>query len=382
MIPMENGQSTILIIDDKESNIRALETLLEKPGRTFMSALTGERGLKLALEQNVDLIFLDVQMPGMDGFEVAQVLKSNHRTRNIPIIFASAEKKERDSVMKGFEEGAVDYLHKPLDPDLTKAKVNVLLQLQQQRKELIEKNLSLEKAEDQIKQHLAELQALNKELESFSYSVSHDLRSPLRCVLGYADILVEDYGDKLGEDGNEVIKVIQENATRMNRLIEDLLEFSKLGRRELSKSVTDVQQMVTNVIEQLRMSNPNNATFEIGTLSPAVADASLLMQVWVNLISNAVKYSSKNPAPVVSIGCEEMNKEITYWVKDNGAGFNMAYASKLFKVFQRLHKNDEFEGTGVGLALVQKIVIRHGGRIWAEGEVDKGATFYFALPKA
>lgn len=378
---------TILIIDDREANIYALEKLLEKPGRTFLQATDGKLGLKLALDHEIDLILLDVQMPEMDGFEVAQILQSNKRTKDIPIIFASAEKKERSSVMKGFEEGAVDYLSKPLDPELTKAKVSVLLKIQIQKKQLIEKNASLERAEAQIKllnanlqQNLQQLEAANKELESFSYSVSHDLRAPLRSILGYAQVLEEDHADKLNQDARQVLSTIQQNAVRMNSLIDDLLEFSRLGKQELQKSEVNTEKIVKSTLQQISASTRHSAEVKINSLMPAYADYSLLNQVWVNLISNAIKYSAKKERPVVEIGSHKEDNEIIFYIKDNGSGFNMEYVHKLFSVFQRLHKAEEFEGTGVGLALVQRIVNRHGGRVWAEGKVSEGATFYFSLP--
>jgi two-component system, sensor histidine kinase and response regulator len=384
---MENEKVTILIIDDREANIYAVEKLLEKPGRIFLRATDGKTGLKLALDNEVDLILLDVQMPEMDGFEVAQILKSNKRTKDIPIIFASAEKKERSSVMKGFEEGAVDYLSKPLDPELTKAKVSVLLKIQIQKKQLIEKNISLEKAEAKIKllnenlqQNLQQIEAANKELESFSYSVSHDLRAPLRSILGYAQVLEEDYIDKLGQEARQVLSTIQQNAVRMNALIDDLLEFARLGKQELQKSEVNTEKLVECTVQQISTSTRHNAEVIIKPLMPAYADYSLLNQVWMNLISNAIKYSAKKDKPLVEIGSRKETNEVVFYIMDNGTGFDMEYVHKLFGVFQRLHKADEFEGTGVGLALVQRIVNRHGGRVWAEGKIGEGATFYFTLP--
>jgi two-component system sensor histidine kinase/response regulator len=385
---MENENLTILIIDDKQSNIVALEHLLEKTGRTFINATNGKEGLKLALNNPVELIILDVQMPEMNGFEVAQVLKSSKRTKDIPIIFASAEKKERDSIMQGFEEGAVDYLSKPLDPELTRAKVSVLLKIQLQKKELIEKNKSLEEAEAKIKdlntslqKNLQQVESMNKELESFSYSVSHDLRAPLRSIMGYAKILEEDYHDKLDNSGKQALGTIQQNAGRMNNLIDDLLEFSKQGRKHLSKSLVNVEELVTKIVSEIGTTNKHNAEIKVGELHSMYADHSLLTQVWINLISNAIKYSSKKDAPQIQIGSQKNQDEIIYFVRDNGSGFDMTYVDKLFNVFQRLHKSTDFEGTGIGLALVQRIISRHDGRVWAEGKLNEGATFYFSLPK-
>jgi two-component system, sensor histidine kinase and response regulator len=378
---------TILIIDDKEANIFALEEMLEKPEREILYATRGKEGLKIALEKDIDLIILDVQMPEMDGFEVAQVLKSHKRTKDIPIIFASAEKKERKSVMKGFEEGAVDYLSKPLDPELTRAKVSVLLKIQLQKKELIEKNHSLEKAEAEItrlnldlQKNLVRLEAMNKELESFSYSVSHDLRAPLRSLIGYSKMLEEDCRDKLNDEDIRTLDTITRNAHKMNKLIDDLLEFSKYGKKEMQKSEIDSEKLVRNIVDEISQSIQHRAKVTLNALLPSYADHSLLVQVWSNLISNAIKYSAKCETPEIEIGCSKEENEITYFIKDNGAGFDMRYVDKLFGVFQRLHKAEEFEGTGVGLALVQRIISRHGGHVWAEGKVNKGATFYFSLP--
>ncbi|HTJ53061.1 MAG TPA: response regulator [Cyclobacteriaceae bacterium] len=378
---------SILIIDDKRENIFAMEKLLERPERNFLSATNGTDGLKLALSKNIDLIILDVQMPEMDGFEVAQILKSNKRTKDVPIIFASAEKKERNSIMKGFEEGAVDYLSKPLDPELTKAKVSVLLKIQMQKKELIEKNNALEKAEVQIKQlntdlqiNLGQLEYINKELESFSYSVSHDLRAPLRAIIGYSKMIEEDFGEIVGADGKRLVSVVQSNANKMNKLIDGLLQFSKSGKMEVSKSEIDMDGLVQHVIHDICDSTQHPVKITVNQLYPAKADNMLITQVWMNLISNAIKYSSAKENPQIEIGSTKDDHSLIFFVKDNGAGFSMDYADKLFGVFQRLHSAEEFEGTGVGLAIVQRIINRHGGRVWAEAQVNKGATFYFSLP--
>lgn len=382
-------EATILIIDDTEANVYSIENLLNQEGRRFLTASNGRDGLKMALNNNVDLIILDVQMPDMDGFEVAGVLKSNKKTRDIAIIFASAEKSERASIMKGFEGGAVDYLLKPLDPELTKAKVDVLLQIQLQKKELLQKNESLERADAQIKKlnselkkNVDQLEVINKELESFSYSISHDLRSPLRAMIGYSQMVQEEFGDKLGEEGKRWLQVVVSNSMRMNQLIDDLLEFSRAGKKKLEVGNVDMHDLVNILCGELKESQQHKATIITNELDPAFGDAMLLRQVWINLISNAIKYSSKQEEPVVEIASTVDDSKVIYSVKDNGAGFDMAYADRLFGVFQRLHKDTEFSGTGIGLSIVQRIISRHGGTVWAEGAVGAGATFYFSLPVA
>jgi light-regulated signal transduction histidine kinase (bacteriophytochrome) len=221
----------------------------------------------------------------------------------------------------------------------------------------------------------------NKELESFSYSVSHDLRAPLRALNGYSKILEEDYGSQLDNEARRLLGNIKYNSQKMGVLIDDLLAFSRLGRKEVKKVMVNANDMVQSVLNEMKGPGNTLPTLEVAPLAPGEADPVLLHQVWVNLISNAVKYSSKVAAPLVKIGCTETDKEVTYFVSDNGAGFDMRYIDKLFGVFQRLHDSSEFDGTGIGLAIVQRVIAKHRGRVWAEGAIDKGATFYFTLPK-
>jgi len=234
--------------------------------------------------------------------------------------------------------------------------------------------------EQRVAERTAQLEATNRELEAFSYSVSHDLRAPLRSIIGYSEILKEDNFHQLNESGRKVLDTVQQNARKMNTLIEDLLQFAKLGKKPLEKTRVSNQHLVQNLIEELDPAVRGKATISVSEIYPVEADISLLKQVWINLIGNALKYSSKKENPVVEIGSYRNGNEITFVVKDNGAGFEPRYADKLFGAFQRLHKSSEFPGTGVGLALVQRIVSRHGGRVWAEGKVNEGATFYFTMP--
>jgi PAS domain S-box-containing protein len=237
--------------------------------------------------------------------------------------------------------------------------------------------------EQRVIQRTAELEAANKELEAFSYSVSHDLRAPLRAVNGFAGIVLEDFGPLLPKEGRDYLERIRNGGQRMGELIDDLLAFSHLSRQSMNRQAVNPAELVQAVLdESAPQREGRQIEVKVRELPPCQGDPALLKQVWVNLISNAVKYTRGRQPAVIEIGCERKNNEDIYYIRDNGAGFDMQYANKLFGVFHRLHRADEFEGTGVGLAIVQRIVHRHGGRVWAEAQPDKGATFYFTLDGA
>ncbi len=238
-----------------------------------------------------------------------------------------------------------------------------------------------EELEQRVIQRTAQLESANEELESFSYSVSHDLRAPLRGIDGFTQILMDDYSALLDVEGRRICNVIRDNAQRMGRLIDDLLAFSRLGRSELNRSLVEMKTVVHTVYNEITENlESNSIEFNVGDLSICHCDPNLIRQVWANLLSNSIKYSSKKEKPVIEVNCRKENNFCTYSISDNGAGFDMASYEKLFGVFQRLHNAREFEGTGIGLASVQRIVKRHGGEVWAEGKVGEGATFYFSLP--
>lgn len=234
---------------------------------------------------------------------------------------------------------------------------------------------------EELQRSTAQLEIANKELEAFSYSVSHDLRAPLRAISGFVSILLEDYEQVLDSEGKRICNIIHSNAIKMGQLIDDLLSFSRLVRSELHHSKIDMESLVKNVISEFESAqNIDSNTILVQKLPQVVGDPNLMKQVWVNLLSNAIKYSSKNKDVQISIGSYPEQNELVYYIKDNGVGFDMEYVHKLFGVFHRLHSIAEFEGTGVGLAIVQRIISRHRGRVWAEGKVGEGATFYFTLP--
>jgi PAS domain S-box-containing protein len=246
----------------------------------------------------------------------------------------------------------------------------------EQENEILQKRL-----EDKVQQRTKELQVVNKELEAFSYSVSHDLRTPLRAIIGFSQILREDYSDRLDEEGRRLLNNISRNTKMMGELIDDLLKFSKLSRLEKIDTAVDMLHLVQIVIDHLEeVWNKKRYTFIVSDVPPCSGDDSMLKQVWTNLIDNAMKYASKSAEPTIEIGGTADEETITYYVKDNGVGFDMKYAGNLFGVFQRLHTTEQFEGTGLGLALVQRIIHKHNGTVWAEASPDKGATFYFTIP--
>ncbi|HYY93022.1 MAG TPA: ATP-binding protein [Pyrinomonadaceae bacterium] len=232
---------------------------------------------------------------------------------------------------------------------------------------------------EQLAAHAAQLEAANKELEAFSYSVSHDLRAPLRAIDGFSRIIEEDYSEAFDDEGRRLLGVVRRNTQKMGALIDDLLAFSRLGRKELTRTRIDMAGMARSTFDELGP-QAQAATLRVPELPPAYGDPAMVRQVFANLLSNALKFAGKDGGAVVEVGGRNGGGENTYFVRDNGVGFDMAYADKLFGVFQRLHSNEEFEGTGVGLAIVNRIVHRHGGRVWAEGEPGAGATFYFTLP--
>jgi PAS domain S-box-containing protein len=255
---------------------------------------------------------------------------------------------------------------------VSRSTVNDISERKRAEQAILDLNARLEESVERLKE-------VNEELESFSYSVSHDLRSPLRAIDGFSRMLEEDYGERLDDEGRRLLGVVRDGARKMAQLIEDLLAFSKFSRKALNPVRVDMQALAGGVAAELKAAAPH-ARLELGSLPEARGDPALLRQVWVNLLSNAFKYAGRREAPLVEVGSHSEAGELVYWVRDNGVGFDPRYVEKLFGVFQRLHGEAEFPGTGVGLAIVRRVVMRHGGRVWAEGALERGATFYFSLP--
>lgn len=380
-------KANILLVDDHEANLVALEAMLENLGQNLVRASSGEEALLHLLTQDFALILLDVQMGEMDGFETAEMIKQRERTKSIPIIFITAIHREEQHIFRGYSSGAVDYLFKPVVPDILRAKVSVFVELYQKNREIQAKTEQLEAMNHEYEQQLnhvqvlyRKLEAVNLELESFSYSVSHDLRAPLRSIKGFSQALVRGYSDVLDADGQDFLKRIVDSCEQMGGLIEDLLQLSRVIRGKVDIQTVNLSDIASHIAEELQKTNPSRQVeFVIQDKLVAKADMRLMRVVFDNLLGNAWKFSRHKANARIEVGSEWEDNRCVFYVRDNGAGFDMSYRDQLFQAFQRLHTEDEFEGNGVGLATVQRIIHRHGGEIWAVGEVGEGASFYFTL---
>jgi two-component system, sensor histidine kinase and response regulator len=418
-------RANILIVDDRQDKRLAMESIIEELGQNIIQASSGREALRHLLKEEFAVILLDVNMPGMDGFETALLIRESKRLENVPIIFVSAISDTETHVSRGYSLGAVDYILAPIVPEILRAKVSVFVELYKinekvrqqaddlrlahgelearvalRTKELAVANESLvievqerKRAEEKLRQlnlelenrvsnRTAELLVANQELEAFSYSLAHDLRAPFRQIHGYSDLLQEEFASILPPEGRNYLRRIASKSREMGQMVDDLLNLFGVAKGKLDLSeinLTDlVDEIVSNSKEALR---ERSIVWKIGALPSVICSSGLIKQVFENLISNAIKYTRpRNPANI-EIGSNRINGEDVIFVRDNGIGFDMACVDRLFGVFQRLHRSEEFEGTGVGLALSSKIVRKHGGRIWADGEVEKGATFSFTLGK-
>lgn len=387
----------VLLVDDRDENLFALETILKDENYTLIKAHSGKEALSYLLKDlDFHLIIMDVLMPGMNGFETAALIYNREKLKNIPIIFLTAMDIE-GNIYKGYKAGAIDYISKPIIPELLKVKVRAFVELSEKNRELIKQEKKLRAANRKLEWEIAErklseakVKALNEDLakkleqlqslDSFNYSISHDLMSPLNSITGLAGLLQTMYPEKIDKEVLEIVNHIMGSVDRMSKLIKDLLSFSRQANAEITKVEVNMKDLVNEVMQDISLSMPVSDTeIVIQDLPAAYCDNNMLKQVWTNLISNAVKYSQKKPSPKIEIGGTQENGRFVYFVKDNGAGFNMANYNKLFSIFQRLHHENEFNGTGIGLAVVKRIIERHDGTIWAESEVGKGSNFYFTL---
>jgi PAS domain S-box-containing protein len=492
---LPDDQASVLLVDDREDNLLALEAMLRDLSPSLVRARSGREALELLLARDFALILLDVHMPDMDGLETAELVRKRRQSRQTPIIFITASDPASSDVVRGYSAGAIDYVFKPIVPEILRAKVRTFLDLYRKSEQLrrseaytrvvlekafdafvaidpegrvvdwnpqaevtfgwareevlgrplvsliippqlreaheqgLQRHLSTgpgsvlgrriemsalhrsgrefpvemtisalevggsrlfasflhdiserRAAEEALRQAVQTAEAASRELESFSYSVSHDLRAPLRAIAGFSKLLAEDASGKLEKSEIHYLERIRSASQRMGELIDDLLELAKVTRGELRPQKVDLKALAQEVAETLRKQDPSRKVqFSVAEGLDVTGDPRYLKVVLENLMGNAWKFTARHVDAHIEIGMIERAGGKAYFVRDNGAGFDMAYAGKLFGAFQRLHEEGQFEGTGIGLATVARIIARHGGRIWAEAAVEKGATFYFTL---
>ncbi len=362
----------LLIVDDETALMKALCDTLRDHGYETVGCTSGKAALAELREREFDVLLADLMMPEMDGIEL---LRWAQRIDHNLVGIIMTGHGMIDTAVEAMKTGALDYILKPFKLGAILPVLSRALAIGQLRKENEELN-------QRVRERTAELEVTNQELEAFSYSVSHDLRAPLRALGAFAHLLARDHAAQMPVEAQRLLSRVTTNAQRMEHLIEDLLRFSRLGRQPLAKEPVHMSALVQEVLQELRPEHSDrNIEVVVGDLPENIGDLSLLRQVYVNLLSNAFKFTRQKEHAVVEVGYQQDEEETVYFVRDNGVGFDMRYAAKLFGVFQRLHSTTQFEGTGVGLSIVQRIIQRHGGRVWAEAAVNNGATFYFSLPK-
>jgi two-component system, sensor histidine kinase and response regulator len=384
--PVED-RVNVLLVDDQPANLVALDAMLSGLGQNLIHAASGREALKWLLSNDCAVILLDVKMPEMDGFETASLIRERDRSRHTPIIFLTAADRSQTQAVRGYAVGAVDYLTKPVVPEFVRSKVAVFVELAK-KNALLRRQTEMLQASEQAARGLAEEQAelvrdlehKNRELESFSYAVSHDLRAPLRRIESFTRAVLDTQGGRLDDDGRRFLDRVRESSREMAQLIDDVLYLARVTRAELREQEVDLSALVTHAAERLREGSPGREVevkVRPGVVVPG--DGQLLRIAIDNLVQNAWKFTGKQPAARIEFGTAHVSGETSYFVRDNGAGFDMNYVDRLFGPFQRLHLADEFPGSGIGLATVQRIIHRHGGRVWAEGMVGQGATFHFTI---
>jgi signal transduction histidine kinase len=380
----------ILLVDDQPANLVALEAMLLDLGQEIVTAGSGRDALKALLEREFAVILLDVKMPEMDGFETAELIRQRDRSRHTPIIFLTAADRAHSYARRGYAVGAVDYLVKPVIPEIVRSKVSVFVELakktallRQQTERLTASEQAARQLADEQKALVEDLEHKNRELESFSYAVSHDLRAPLRRIEGYQRAVLESQAARLDDAGRHYLERIGEAGRQMTELIDDVLYLARVTRAELREQDVDLSALVRIIAERLREAEPDRAVdLRVRPGLTAIGDGQLLRIAFENLLENAWKFTRGQASPRVEFGLNQLGGEPIYFVRDNGVGFDMAHADRLFAPFQRLHLTSEFPGTGIGLATVERVIHRHGGRIWAEAVEGRGATFHFTLGRA
>lgn len=402
----------ILLVDDRPDNLLSMEAILEPDGYELIKAASGREALKILLtEFDFALILMDVKMPNLNGFETAELIYEREKLKHIPIVFITANNYGEENMFKGYRTGAVDYIYKPINPELLRTKVSVFVelyiknhQLVAQEKKLMAINKSLENeinerkiSEEQIRDlnrklqdNIDHLETANKDLDRFAFMSSHDLQEPLRKIRTFTDLLYTKYKNLFNDDAVKYISRIQNAAERMQTLIKDILEFSQLSNDNSRFINTDLNVLVKEVIADKEvLVQEKKAVITVKTLPSLNVNPGLMRPLFSNLIGNAIKYKKKDIDPVINIYAEQLDgndngnrdrKFCRIFIQDNGIGFDQKYAEQIFEMFTRLHGNSQYQGTGIGLALCKQIVEKHNGFISALSKENEGATFIISFP--
>ena len=413
---LRKSDAKILVVDDRADNLVSIEAILEQDNYTIVKANSGKAALKILLnDHDFSLILMDVQMPELSGYETATIIYERDKLRNIPIIFITAHSYDEDFIFKGYRMGGVDYIYKPIKPELLRAKVAVFVELYSKNQQLMQQEKKLLAANDFLQKEIEErkiseqkvtllneqlvannesLKQMNEELDQFAYMASHDLQEPLRKIQVFSDKILRN--NNFDPDSEKYFGKIINSSKRMQHLINNLLDFSRhtVGSSDFKK--TPLTELVKNALTELEVEiEKSDAKINYGELPVVSAVPGLMQQLFYNLFSNAIKFRKPSVGLVIDVSAEKMNtKDLSTFIKyngnnnfykitvrDNGIGFDDKYAEDIFRVFKRLHSYHEFEGTGVGLSICKKIVEKHNGFIKAESEIDKGSTFIIGLPE-
>lgn len=358
----------ILIVDDRPANLLATRKVLKSLNVNVIEANSGNKALSMMLRHDFAVVLLDVQMPEMDGFEVAKLMQDEESMKNTPVIFITAISKEEHFADKAAEIGAVDYIYKPINPRILKSKVQVYIDLYKQNQNLKKLNETLQKN--------------NEELERFAYICSHDLQEPARMMTHFSEFLYNDYQDKLDKDGRQYIEIINKNAKHMQKMINDILTFSKVDYDKAIFEKVDCQKIAEEIAAELKFDiEQKSVKLKIDNLPTIITSKTLISILLQNLIGNAIKYQDGSRPPEISVLYDETPDEWVFKVSDNGIGIEKEYQEKVFAMFQRIHRKEDYPGTGIGLCTCKKFIENYGGKLWFDSQLGSGTTFYFSVPK-
>jgi two-component system, sensor histidine kinase and response regulator len=380
--PASPEKVNILMVDDSPDKLLAMESVLASLGQNLVKVFSGEEALRRLLKQDFALILLDVNMPGMDGFETAQMIRKRRSMEHIPIIFVTALSTTDAEVFKGYQFGAVDYILTPIVPEILRTKVGVFVELWKQRRELEARAEALRQANESLEERAKLLSAANRELESFCYTIAHDLRAPLRAMEGMTSLLLEEHAEKLDETAQDYGNRIRAAAARMDQMIQELLAYSRLSLMAIQSQPVRLSRVVKDVLTQMAWDLEQCKAQVIAKKSSheVTGNYGIIVQVLANLISNAMKFVEPGKTPQIKIYDEERDGMVRVWVEDNGIGIAKEHQDRIFRIFERLHGRENYAGTGIGLAIVEKAITRMHGRVGLESEVGQGSKFWFELP--